>query len=260
MSDVKAENPFLVQLRVIGALVLRETKVTFGAVQLGYMWAILEPVLGTAILTLVFSFVTRHPPIGTSFPLFFATGVITFQFYQKLSNSLMTVFEGNRGLMAYPLVKETDVVIARFTLITATYLFVYIVFFSALIVFGLAEFPANLGVVLLAVASVALLGLGAGLANAVIYLLWPTWARVEAIVTRPMFFLSGVFFIPDAFPPNIRYILSWNPMLHGIDWFRTGYYPHYKSATLDVPYLLFYIMILLVVAFSFERLFRKHQK
>lgn len=259
-THMRAENPLKVQARVIGALVLRETKVTFGAVQMGYLWAILEPVLGTAILTFVFSFVTRHPPIGTSFALFFATGIITFQLYSKLSSSLMAVFEANRGLMAYPLVKEVDVVLARFLLITMTYAFVYIVFFGGLIALGLADFPARLHIVMMAIVFVALLGLGAGLINAVLLLLWPTWRRIEAIITRPLFFVSGVFFIPDVFPPDIRYYLSWNPLMHAIDWLRTGYYPAYTSETLDVPYLMGYVGVLLMIAFAMERLYRKHQK
>lgn len=256
----KMENPLRVKARVIAALVLRESRVTFGSVKMGYFWAIFEPVLGTALLTLIFSYVTRHPPIGTSFPLFYATGILMFQLYQKLSGSLMAVFDANRGLMAYPLVKETDVVLARFILIVMTYLFVYIIFFAGLMIIGKAGFPHRLDQVLFAIAAMALLGLGAGLTNAVIYLLWPTWRRIEAVITRPLFFISGVFFIPDLFPPHIRYVLSWNPMMHAIDWVRVGYYSNYRSSTLDLGYLWFYIGVLLAVAFGAERLYRKHQK
>jgi capsular polysaccharide transport system permease protein len=254
-----SENPIAVKARVVGALALREARVTFGAVKLGYFWAIFEPVLGTALLTFVFSLVTRHPPLGTSFPLFFATGILIFNMYQKLSGSLMAVFEQNRGLLAYPLVKETDVVFARFLVIVMTYLFIYIIFFGGLIVLGLADFPNRLDIVLLAIAAMAALGLGAGLMNAVINMLWPTWRKIEAIITRPLFFISGVFFIPGHFSPDVRYWLSWNPILQIIDLMRVGYYSNYLSQTLDVPYVAVYIVILLFVAFASERLFRKRQ-
>ena len=232
---------------------------SFGAVKLGYFWAIFEPVLGTALLTFIFSLISRHPPIGTSFALFFATGILIYNLYQKLSGSLMAVFEANRGLLAYPLVKETDVVFARFLVILMTYLFIYIIFFGGLITLGLAHFPHRLDVVLLAIGAIAALGLGAGLTNAVIYMLWPTWRRIEAVITRPLFFLSGVFFIPSNFPPTMRYWLSWNPILQAIDLFRVGYYSNYHSQVLDVPYLCMYIAILFFVAFGAERLYRKHQ-
>lgn len=259
-STRKSDNLLRMQARVIGALILRETRVTFGKAQMGYLWAVFEPVLGTAALTVIFSIVTRHPPLGTSFALFFATGVLTFQIYQRLSTSLMAVFEANRGLMAYPLVKELDVVFARFLLIVATYLFVFVVFFGGLIMFDLADYPARLDQVLLALLATALIGLGAGLINAVIMLLWPTWKHLHGIISRPLFFISGVFFIPSAFPPDIRYILSWNPLLHCIDWFRSGYYHSYDSPTLDIGYLLMYTLVLLLIAFGSERVYRKYQK
>jgi capsular polysaccharide transport system permease protein len=255
----EAENPIVAKARVVGALALREARVTFGAVKLGYFWAIFEPILGTALLTYIFSIITRHPPIGTSFPLFFATGILTINLYQKLSGSLMAVFEGNRGLLAYPLVKETDVVFARFFVIVMTYIFIYIIFFGGLILIDKGHFPNRLDIVLLAILAIALLGLGAGLTNAVIYMLWPTWRRVEAIITRPLFFLSGVFFIPSNFPPKISYWLSWNPILQAIDLLRVGYYRNYHSQSLDVGYLALYVGILLLIAFGGERLYRKHQ-
>ena len=254
------DNPVRVKSRVIGALVLRESKVTFGAAQMGYLWAVLEPVLGTAIIAVLFSYISHHPPLGTSFALFFATGILSYQFYQKLSNSLMAVFEANRGLLAYPLVTETDVVFGRYILISFTYLFVYSVFLGGLVVFWNVGMPQRLDVVLAAMTAISLLGLGAGLLNAIIYMLWPTWRRIEAILTRPLFFLSGVFFIPGAFPPDIRNILAWNPLLQAIDWLRVGYYPNYDSPTLDVGYLWMYVGILVFLAFSAERLYRKHQK
>ncbi|WP_029059984.1 ABC transporter permease [Stappia stellulata] len=260
MDMTKQDSLLRTQIRVIGALVLRETRVTFGKAKMGYLWAIMEPIFGTAFLTLIFSIVTRHPPIGTSFTLFFATGILTFQFYSKLADSLMAVFQANRGLMAYPLVKEVDVVIARFLLIAATYTTIIIVFFGGLIALQIADYPAHLDTVLLAILAVALLGLGAGLTNAVVMMLWPTWKQLHTVLTRPLFFISGVFFIPSNFPPDIRYILSWNPILHCIELFRAGYYPMYNPQTLDVSYLFFYIAILLLIAFGSERLYRKHQK
>ncbi len=42
------------QARVIGALVLRETRSAFGDTQLGYLWAIVNPALSTLVLVAIF--------------------------------------------------------------------------------------------------------------------------------------------------------------------------------------------------------------
>lgn len=253
----QSENPFLIQVRVTLALVLRETRVTFGTAQLGYVWAVANPILGVTILAVIFSAVSRHPPIGTSFVLFFATGMLPFEMYQKFAKSLMSVFDQNKGLYAYPPVKALDPVFARSLLIFATYCLVFMMFFLTLVMLGIAEFPNNLAKTLMAFLSICLLGFGTGLTNAVIKGLWKTWSQIENIVSKPMFFLSGIFFIPTMFSPEIRYWLSWNPMLHAIEWFREGYYPNYESSVLDIGYIYTYIGVLLILGFGGERLYRK---
>lgn len=251
------ENPLVVQCRVILALVLRETRIAFGTAQLGYLWAIVSPIFGVAALAIVFSAVSRHPPIGTSFVLFYATGMLPFEMYQKYAKSLMSVFDQNRGLYAYPLVKNLDPVYARCILIFATYCLVLLVFFLALILIGLSSFPTHIHECVLAVISLSMLGIGAGMLNSVIKALWSTWPQIEGIISRPMFFISGIFFIPTMFSSEIRYWLSWNPVLHIIEWFREGYYPNYESVVLDKGFLFTWIGILLILGFGGERLYRK---
>lgn len=248
---------FKTQLRVIFALVLRETRVTYGSTSLGYLWAILEPVFGTLLLVLIFSAITRAPPIGTNFALFFSTGVLVFQAYRKLCSSLMGVFKANKGLMTYPLVKTMDVVYARGLLITITNILIFFAFFGALMLFTGAPAPKEIDQVLLAFFAMILLGWASGLNNAVLINLWPTWQQFEAILARPLFFISGVFFIPTTFSPEVRYWLAWNPALHLIEWFREGYYGSYESVVLDKSYLFGWILILLYTGLYGEQIYRK---
>ena len=57
-------------LRAIGALILREMSTSNGRSPGGYLWAVLEPAGGIALLSLVFAAAFRNPPIGISFPMF----------------------------------------------------------------------------------------------------------------------------------------------------------------------------------------------
>ena len=248
---------FKTQLRVIFALVLRETRVTYGTTSLGYLWAILEPVFGTLLLVTIFSAITRAPPIGTNFALFFGTGILVFQAYRKLTSSLMGVFKANKGLMTYPLVKTLDVVFARGLLIMLTNILILFAFFGALIIFIGAPVPRHIEQTMLAFFATILLGWSGGLNNAVLIVIWPTWQQIEGILARPLFFISGVFFIPASFPPEVRYWLAWNPILHAIEWFREGYYGSYNSVVLDKNYVLGWILVLLFTGFYGERIYRK---
>ena len=251
------DSAILTQGRVIGALILRETRTTFGSSQLGYLWAILNPTLGITVLVFIFTTIGREPPFGQSLALFFATGLLAFEWYRKLSSSLMMVFDSNRGLLSYPLVQAIDAVIARYALISATYLLVIVLCFSTLMMLALAESPAHLEQILLAFTITSVLGLGIGLVNAVIYSLFKTWKHIESIIGRPLFFMSGIFYIPRDFPKEIVDILAWNPVLHCVEWVREGYYPNYTSFVLDEFYLICWALGTILVGLAGERLYRK---
>jgi capsular polysaccharide transport system permease protein len=240
-------------------LVLRETRSTFGTTQLGYLWAIITPAAGITVLVVLFSIWGRQAPFGSSLALFFATGILTLEFFRKLSSSLMNALNANKALLTYPLIKETDTLYARFLLILTTYLVVMAVFYSGLIASKLAQFPAYPQELIQAFGATALLGFGFGVLNAVIVSSWESWRQVEKILTRPLFFISGIFYIPSSLPAEAINILKWNPVLHLVEWMREGFYPNYGSTVLDKDYPLGVAVLLILLGLAGERLYRKRR-
>lgn len=246
-----------IQTRVIGALVLRETRATFGTSKVGYLWAIIVPAAGTAVLMVIFVAVGRQAPFGSSLPLFFATGILTLEFFNKLSKALMNSLSANRALLVYPVLKDTDILYARLILISATYLIIMILFYSGFIILGIADAPHHLEELVQAFFVTALMGFGFGGLNAVIISLWDSWKNVENILMRPLFFISGIFYVPSNLPSPAINILKWNPVLHLIEWVRYGYYPNYDSTVLSKGYPLCIAIFLILLGLGGERLYRK---
>jgi capsular polysaccharide transport system permease protein len=255
----EAASLLSIQFRIIGALVLRETRATFGTSQIGYLWAIITPTAGTALLVTIFTAVGRHPPYGSSFALFFGTGMFLLGFFNKLSNSLMTALDANRALLVYPLVSPMDIFYGRAILIGATYILIMGVYFSGLIALGLANSPAHPLDVIAAFVVTLTLGFGIGVFNAVIFSIFESWKQVEKVLTRPLIFVSGVLYIPSAMPPNIIDYLKWNPVLHLIEWFRVGYYDSYQSFVLDRTYVVFVAASFVLIGLSGERSTRRRR-
>lgn len=245
------------QMKVIGALVLRETRATFGTSQIGYLWAIITPAASVGVLVALFSLIGRQPPFGSSLALFFATGILTLEMFNKLSTTLMNTFDANKALLTYPLIKETDALFARLILISVTYLLIMAIFYTALVALDLAGIPAYPEDLMLAFIVTALLGFGFGTLNAVIVSLWESWRHIEKVLTRPLFFISGIFYIPSNLPPEAVAILKWNPVLHLVEWVRSGYYPNYDSTILDRTYPAGIAMVLILLGLAGERLYRK---
>ena len=259
MKQLTFGGLLLLQVRVIGALVLRETRATFGISRFGYLWAIVTPAASVAILVTIFSLVGRQSPFGGSLALFFATGILTLELFNKLSNTLMKTFVANHALFTYPLIKETDALFARLILISATYLLINVIFYSGLIAFGLAELPDRPEQLLAAFSAIALLGFGFGTLNAVVATLWDSWLHIEKVLTRPLFFVSGVFYIPSRLPPEAIAFLKWNPVLHLVEWMRVGYYSNYESTVLVRAYPVAVGLALVLLGLAGERLYRKQR-
>ena len=196
-------RPRFQRLRVITALALRGMDTKFGRSAGGYLWAVAEPLGGIVLLALVFSLAVRSPPIGTSFMLFYATGVIPFRMFNAMSGAVSSAISANRGLLAYPVVKPLDAVFARFALnfmtdfLVATLLFVGIIRFTGLTV------NLDLAAIAGAFTLTALLGLGIGTLNCVLFGLYPTWKNFWSVLTRPLFFLSGIFFLFESVPTAV---------------------------------------------------------
>jgi capsular polysaccharide transport system permease protein len=91
--------------------------------------------------------------------------------------------------------------------------------------------------------------------NGVMSILWTTWERIWSISRFPMLVLSGIFYVPVNMPPALQSILFWNPVVHCVEWMRTGIYMTYEPM-LSVPYLLGFSTLVLFAALLLERGYR----
>jgi capsular polysaccharide transport system permease protein len=241
-------KPKLQRLRVIAALILREMAASYGRSWGGYVWAILEPAAGIALLAVIFSLALRHPPLGTSFVLFYATGVIPFYLFSSVANTVGSSIQANRGLLTYPVVSALDTIIARLVLETLTFSVVAAILFPLIVTFDRAVVQVDLLPMVVALTLAAALGLGVGMMNAVIGAYWPTWKNLWAVLRRPLFIMSGILFIFADVPQPFQDWLWWNPLVHVVGEMRLGFY-----ATYDGDYISWFYV--LVVAFALTAVF-----
>jgi capsular polysaccharide transport system permease protein len=242
------------QFAITFALIVREMTTRYGNKFGGYMWAVLDPVLTIVILTTVFSAIARIPPLGRSFTLFFATGYAAFYIYRSTSEQVGAAVDANRALLNYPVVRPYDTILGRILLQLATLFVVNVLLFGVLYFFVPFE-KINLGPIFLASLIAILLGAGVGTANIVWFHLSSTYQQIWGIVNRPAFIVSGVFFLPESIPHPFREVLMWNPLVHIIGLFRTGFYPTYRAGYVSLPYIVGLTVFSLVFGFVLVWLF-----
>lgn len=237
-TAVKTESAMIVQGRVLFALVMHEMTTRFGRTAGGYVWAVLEPAATVAILAAIFSEISRHPPLGGDFALFFASGYMAFHIYKDISGGVSNAISANRALLTFPRITMLDTIIARFILQFLTSVFV-----SVLVLWGLYMTASDQALIrfqpiFLAFAMASLLGLAVGVLNCALFPYSPTWQRVFGILNRPLFLVSGVFFLYEDLPRYIQEIIWWNPLIHVLALMRKGFYPTYDPSFISVEFVV----------------------
>ena len=195
---LRTGRPRFQRLRVIAALVLRGMGARNSRATGGYLWAILQPLGSTLLIALAFSMMLRSPPLGTSFILFYATGTIPFRHYGAMSGAIAGAIASNRGLLAYPVVNPLDAVFAAAILAFVTDAMVAIGIFAGIAAFTDADIVLDLAPVAGAFFLAALLGLGVGTVNCVLFGFFPTWKNVWSVLSRPLFLMSGILYLYDS--------------------------------------------------------------
>lgn len=233
-------------LRTILALMLREMSTTYGRSALGYLWAILEPVGGILLLTAVFSLAFRSPGIGTSFPLFYATGMLPFLAYLEISQKVSVALRFSKPLLFYPGVTFVDALLARFLVGLITQAMIAAVIFPVILIYENIDVIIDVPGVANGFAMASALGLGVGTLNCFLLSRYPIWERTWAILNRPLFIVSCIFFTFESVPLPYRDWLWWNPLVHSSGQVRGGIYVTY-DATFVSP---LYIYGLSVVTFA----------
>lgn len=232
------QSPLRRQLRVLHALMMREMITRYGRTSLGYVWALVEPVGFIALLSLLFIQIAHAPPIGKSFPLFYASGYVAFHLVTDIANVTGRSIHVNRPLLAFPAVTPLDTVLARFFLQSLTGLCVALVIFVGILILETPDLSLNPGPLLAAFCLAAALGLGIGLFNTWAFARWRAWELIWGVISRPLFLISCVFFNFQSLPATARDILWWNPVVHVVGLMRSGIYGAYDSAHVRPDYVL----------------------
>lgn len=225
-------------LRAIVALILREMSTTYGRSPGGYLWAVLEPVAGIALLSAIFSVGFHAPPMGVSFAMFYATGMLPFILFTDVVAKVGQSLNYSRQLLVYPRVTFVDALLARLALNLMVQILVSYVVLGGILLLFETRVLMEAAVIAKAYGLAALLAFGMGTFNCYMLVRFPIYQRVWSIAMRPMFLISCIFFLFDTIPQPWRDWLWYNPLIHIVGLMRQGFYPNYDAAYASEAYVI----------------------
>jgi capsular polysaccharide transport system permease protein len=228
-----------VQGRVINALILRELRTRFWKSRLGYLWAVVEPVSHIATWFLIMTVVSANPFADqTQRILLLTTGLVPYLAFRNVAGFIEPAISANQALLNFPIVRHLDLMIARFLLEAATMSVVNVIVISGIVFFGFGGWPADPVAAAIAFVYALLLGMGFGMCNAVLTILSHMYKQALDVVSRLLYFVSGVMYSVEIMPDDIKRWLVWNPVLHVVELFRKAYFPLYNAPFVSPSYIL----------------------
>lgn len=250
-------RPRFTAFRSIGALILREMSTSYGRSPGGYLWAVLQPLGGIALLVVIFSAGFRSPPLGSNFAIFYATGFLPFILFNELASKLGQALNYSRQFLAYPRITFMDAIIARFILNMLTQLLVgYILLFGILSIYE-TRTTLELDRIALAYAMVGSLSFGIGVMNCFLMSLIPVWQQIWSIFTRPLMIVSGIFFLYEGIPEPYRDYLWYNPLIHVTGEMRAAFYVSYEASYVEPGFVFGISLVASVFGLLFLRRYHK---
>lgn len=215
---------FRIQLRVIGALLMREIITRYGRHNIGFLWLFVEPMMFTLGVMALWSAADMNH--GSSIPIvaFAITGYSSVLLWRNSASRCSKAIEPNLSLMYHRNVKVLDIFASRLILeiMGATVSIIALtLFFSSI---GWMELPKDIliameGWILLSWFAIALSFIVGALSERS-----EMFERVWHVATYLLFPLSGAVFMIHWIPKAAQDVLLWLPMIHGTEMIRHGFF------------------------------------
>lgn len=224
-----------VQAKVIKALMIRELVTRFGRDNIGFLWIMAEPLLFSALVGLVWSFMRGPQAHGIGVIAFVVSGYIPLTFMRSSFSKSASIFVANSALLYHRQIKIMDFIFVRVAIEAIGAMMAYVFGAVVLTFAGIFPIPSDMfqllcgwAIYVFFVYSVCTLLAPLSESSMVVEKLIP----ITVYVAIPF---SGVFNMASWLPASFRDALMWSPMVSGMELMRAGLFgdlvePHYDVA------------------------------
>jgi capsular polysaccharide transport system permease protein len=258
MSNVSLLQLFRIQVRVIGALLIRELHTRFGRENLGFLWVVGEPILFCAGVAIVWTAIRPAHEHGLPTTAIVVTGYVPLTMWRHCLGRSVNAFMSNGSLLFHRQVTPLDIILSRVILEVLGTLIAGLLVTVGAIMFGFMKPPVDYGLLYLGL----IYQTGFCLATALIVA--PLSERSEllektiAILSYVSLPLSGAFTMVDWIPPHYRWILLLSPSVNNVELIRGGQFGFTAHAHYDLVYNTWITFLLILIGLSLTLRVRRH--
>lgn len=244
---------FKIQLRVIGALLMREILTRYGRHNIGFFWMFGEPMMFTLGITALWSFSRLNHHTNVPIVAFAITGYSAVLLWRNMPSRCVGAIEPNLALMYHRNVKLIDIFAARLVLEVAGATTSFIVLSSFFTFIGWMQEPQDILKILLGWFMLAWFGASLAMLMGCLSERTEIIEKIWHPISYLLFPLSGAAFMVDWLPPAAQKALLCLPMVHGVEILREGYFGSLVRSHYNIYYMASICLILSALAIAQER-------
>lgn len=213
-------------------LVRRDFVARYQQTILGPLWFVVQPLVTTAVFTLVFGRALRTPTDGVPPFLFYLCGMLVWSYFSNVLNSTGSTFTMNAamfGKVYFPrVVVPLSAVISNliaFAVQAATFLAVYAgVRLFASGPMGIEANFATLAVLPLLLLQTALFALGCGLLLSALSAKYRDLQHAVPLLVQLWMFATPIIYPLSQLSPKAQWLAAVNPLTSIVELFRLGFF------------------------------------
>ncbi|WP_196137725.1 ABC transporter permease [Aliikangiella sp. G2MR2-5] len=208
---------------VIFALFIRHLRSRFND-KFGISWLIIQPVIFILVLSSLRGRLTGEEVHGIPVFIFMLLGMGVVVQFLSIWSSISTCIRKDKPLYAFRQVIPFASFITSAILEIISYIIVLLILFMIAILLGFHVTIDNPLLFILYLLEVQMIALAVGLIFSVGQLFVIEVNKLQALLQRPMIFVSGAFFTLSDIPQEAWPYLAWNPVLHAVELARGAAY------------------------------------
>ena len=238
---------------LIWILAMKELNIRYKRSVLGFVWALLHPLLMTVVLTIVFSSLMRFSI--EHYAIFLICSLFPWTFFaQSMAYGVESVI-GNAGLLRSVYVPKLVFPVSAILANLINFLFSMIPLALLLVLFN-HPFHATWLYLPVPLLALVLFTMGCGFFFAALNVFFRDVSHIVQILLTAWFYFSPILYSLDFVSPKIQIIFRLNPMLYILGGFRSAIYHGVLPSPASIALSLGFGMISLVIGFS---IFRRYQ-
>lgn len=244
--------------KLIWLLALKELKIRYSRSALGFLWALLHPLLMAVVLTIVFSSILRFGI--EEYPVFLLSTLFPWTFFSQSLAYATESIVGNGALLKKVFVPQVVFPLGSLVANLLNFILSLLPLAGLLFVLG---FPFHWTWVYIPVPLIALVlfTLGCGLVLAAANVFYRDVTHIVQIVLMALFYFSPIIYDLRFIDPRFHVFFKFNPLLYILNGFRLAIYGDVHQGLIPSPQSMFMSlacgMLALVIGYTVFRRYRE---